>query len=210
MARWSSLINLRGIYTSPPLPIPLTADGVLSSINWESDVPSGTSIIVQTRISFNGIDWTEWKNCVNHGQIPDINEDTPLYNAKIVYRIIVQSNSYNIRPKFKSITMSFEPVLVFDNKGQVNCEPEIWITKVGNGDFSFQNISHNNDEFKLTNLIHDETVYVNNEHQDIETSLVNTYRYKDFNDNYLSLPIGKNILRVNGKANIKFRYQFKI
>ncbi|MGM1044899.1 MAG: hypothetical protein ACQEXX_01995 [Bacillota bacterium] len=209
MANWLSLSNLKGIYTSPPLSIPLRADGVLSKVSWVFKQPEHTKVIVQTRVSFNNYDWTEWRTCVNGGQIPDVNEDTPLYNAQLMFRVILQSNSYDIKPRFTSISFEFEPVLVFDNKGDRNCKPEIWITKIDNGDFSIQNLSHNNEEFKFKDLIHDETIYVNNEQEDIETSLVVTYRYKDFNDNYLDFPMGKNILRVNGKADIKFRYQFK-
>ncbi|MMZ70712.1 hypothetical protein D1872_338290 [compost metagenome] len=50
---------------------------------------------------------------------------------------------------------------------------------------------------------------MNNERQDIETTLAVTYRYKDFNDNYLNLPVGKNVFKIDGYADIKFRYQFK-
>ncbi|MNJ49328.1 hypothetical protein D3C77_445520 [compost metagenome] len=122
----------------------------------------------------------------------------------------MKSNSYSIKPKFKKITFFFEPVLVFDNKGDLNCKPEIWITKSGNGDFSIQNITHNNEEFAFTNLLDGETVYVDNENQDIETTLAVTYRYKDFNDNYLNFPPGKNVLRVSGNADIMFRYQYTL
>lgn len=209
MARWSSLLNLRGTYTSPPLSIPLEADGVITKIYWDAYEPQNTSITIQTRISFNGVDWTDWKICFNNGQIPDIDEDTSIKNIKLMYRVIVSSPTHDIKPKFIKISFEFEPILVFNNKGDVSCQPEIWITKINNGDFSIQNLSHNNEEFKFTNLIHNETVYVDNEHQDIETSLVATYRFKDFNDNYLSFPVGKNILRIEGHAEIKFRYQYK-
>lgn len=204
------MLNLRGIYTSQPITIPLIADGATTKIDWVADEPDGSNIVVQTKLSHNGIDWTEWRTCVNGGQIPDIDEDSYLNNLQLIYRVIMKSNSYDIKPKFKSLSLVFEPVLVFDNKGDLNCSPEIWITKINNGDFSLINLSHNNEEFKFTGLIDGETVYVDNKNQDIVTSLVATYRYKDFNDNYLSFPRGKNILRVNGSANIKFRYQFKL
>ncbi|RRJ66406.1 hypothetical protein EHV15_28400 [Paenibacillus oralis] len=211
MARWISLINLRGVYTSPPLPIPINCDGAMTKITWESDAPKNTQVIIQTRVSFDGgYHWTEWRNCVNGGQIPEINEDTGLYGASIVYRVLMQSKAYEHKPVFKSVTFYFEPVLVFDNKGDLPCRPEIWITKKGNGDFSIVNLTHNNEEFKFNNLIDGETVFVDNENQDIETSLAVTYRYKDFNDNFLSFPVGKNVLRVHGIADIKFRYQFKL
>lgn len=210
MTTWNSLINLKGHYTSEPLPVTAEADNVITKISWISSSPTGSNVTIQTRLSKDGVNWTEWQNCINGAHIPDITEETSTYNTKIMFRVLINSSSYDIKPSFTKITLYYEPVLVFDNKGDMNCSPEIWITKQGNGDFSIVNTSHNNDEFKFTNLIHDETVYVDNEKQDIETSLAVTYRYKDFNDNYLSFPIGKNILRVTGDAEIKFRYQFTL
>jgi hypothetical protein len=197
------------VYTSPSFPVPLQADGVISKITWNADVPDGSSVVVQTRYTVDSYNWSEWRECTNGGNIPEINEDMSLYNLQIVYRVLIRSDSYNTKPKFKSINFDFEPILLFDNKGDQNCSPEIWITKVENGDFSIVNLSHNDDEFKFTSLVDGETVYINNDRQDIQTSLAVTYRYKDFNDNYLSFPVGKNILKVIGKADIKLRYQFK-
>ncbi|MFB4327354.1 hypothetical protein [Paenibacillus sp. CR_12] len=210
MANWLSIINLQGMYTSPAQSLPLIADGVLSKISWEMEQPLESQIVVQTRVSKNGYEWSEWRNCLNGGQVPDLNEDSHLNNAKFMFRVLIRSTSYHIIPKFKHITFEFEPVLVFDNKGDLHCKPEIWITKKENGDFSIQNLTHNLDEFKFTDLIHDETIYVNNETEDIETSLPVTYRYSNFNDHYLSFPLGKNILRIKGKADIRLRYQFKM
>jgi|GEM_PF-3156394 len=211
MTTWQSIINLKGNYTSEPISIPISADGVLSKISWESIEPTGSKIIVQTRFTQDNVNWSEWRQCINGAHIPDIAEDIGFYNVKIMFRVLFNKISYDVnQPEFKGITFYFEPVLLFDNKGDKNCSPEIWITKQGNGDFSIVNSSHNNDEFKFKNLIHDETVYVDNRNQDIETSLAVTYRYKDFNDNYLSFPTGKNILKVTGSADIKFRYQFTL
>lgn len=210
MTTWQSLINLKGSYTSESISIPISADGVLSKISWESTEPIGSSIIVQTRFTRDNLNWSEWQNCVNGAHIPDVVEDVGFYNVSIMFRVLFNRNSYNEVPEFKGITFYFEPVLVFDNKGDKICSPEIWITKQGNGDFSIINSSYNNEEFKFKNLIHDETVFVDNQNQDIETSLAVTYRYKDFNNNYLSFPVGKNILRVTGDADIKFRYQFTL
>ncbi|WP_336761638.1 hypothetical protein [Paenibacillus sp. USHLN196] len=210
MTTWQSIINLKGNYTSEAIPIPISADGVLSKISWESVEPIGSKIVVQTRFTRDNLNWSEWQNCINGAHIPDVVEDVGFFNVSIVFRVLFMRNTYNEVPEFKGITFNFEPVLVFDNKGDKNCSPEIWITKQGNGDFSIVNSSHNNEEFKFKNLIHDETVYVDNEQQDIETSLAVTYRYKDFNNKYLSFPVGKNILRVTGDADIKFRYQFTL
>lgn len=210
MARLITMLNLQGIYTSPPITIPLVADGAITKIDWTCHEPNGSQIFVQTKLSLDGVNWTEWKTCTNGGQIADVDEDSFINNLQLIYRVIIKANAYGIKPKLNSLSLIFEPVLVFDNKGDVNCSPEIWITKINNGDFSLINLSHNNQEFKLTGLIDNETVYIDNENQDILTDLVATYRYKDFNDNYLSFPPGKNILRINGSANIKFKYQFKL
>ncbi|MGG3505002.1 hypothetical protein ABES58_05900 [Paenibacillus lautus] len=209
MANWLALINLKGDYTSPVLDFPLRADGVISKVLWQSEQPVGSQIIVQTRVNLNGHDWSDWKTCVNGGPFPDLNDDSHLDNPQYMFRILFKANSYQFKPRFKSIQFEFEPVLVFDNKGDLDCKPEVWITKYENGDFSIQNISHNLEEFKFTELIDGETLYVNNDSEDIETTLPVTYRYRNFNDHYLRFPIGKNVLRVSGKADIRFRYQFK-
>lgn len=102
-------------------------------------------------------------------------------------------------------TVSFD----FDNKGDVEMYPEIWIQKVGNGDFSITNLMNRGQVFKFTGLQDQETVYVDNERQYIETDIVNMYRYGAFNNNYLELVVGRNRLEIQGKAKILFRYQYK-
>ncbi|MEK4006324.1 hypothetical protein [Paenibacillus sp. FSL H3-0333] len=195
---------------SNAITIPLNVDGAISKISWNQSVSGDARITVQTRTSYDQINWTEWRNCINGGNIPDINESTFMYNLKVVLRIIIESSNYSNPPSIQNdFTLTFEPVMVFENKGNRNCEPEIWITKLGNGDFSIINTSHNNETFKFTNLVDQETVYVNNENQDIQSSNPIIYRYSDFNDNYLKFPVGKNVLKISGNAKIKFRYQFK-
>ncbi|KAF6565470.1 hypothetical protein G9G63_09950 [Paenibacillus sp. EKM202P] len=210
MATWNSLTNKNGIYTYPTVTIPVVTDGALSKISWNQTMPEGSIIVVQSRKSDDGYNWSEWRNCVNGSEIPEINEDTPLYNTKLSIRVIIQTTDYSIRPFFDpNITLHFQPVLVFHNKGDLPCQPEIWISKVGSGDFTMTNTSHNNEQFKFIGLVDGETVYVNNERQNIETTLAVTYRYKDFNDNYLNLPVGKSVFKVDGDADIKWRYQYK-
>ncbi|OME55371.1 hypothetical protein BSK59_12895 [Paenibacillus odorifer] len=207
---FKTLINLDGMYTSPVLTIPLMADGVISKISWEEQTLQQNKIIVQTCYSNDGDEWSDWKQCINNAQIPDINLDTPIYNTKFKYRVIIQTQSHIYPAKFKNLTLEFEPVLIFDNKGDSYCTPEVWITKYGSGDFSLINVSNKNEEFKLVNLINNETVYVNNELEHIESDIPKTPRYDDFNDNYMSLPFGKNIFKVVGNAKIKFRHQFSL
>jgi phage-related protein len=100
--------------------------------------------------------------------------------------------------------------ITFANNGDVACHPEIWITKVNNGDVRIVNNTNGGKEFKFTGLLNNEVVYVDNEMQHIETSLANTYRYSNFNNNYLEMVRGNNILMVYGTCKIQFRYYFKL
>jgi phage-related protein len=99
--------------------------------------------------------------------------------------------------------------LVFTNDGDVTCQPELWITKVGNGDVSITNNTNGGSEFKFTGLLNTETVYVDCDNEQIVTDLSNAYRYDNFNDNYLELVRGVNNLVVIGNCKVQFRYRFK-
>lgn len=210
MANWKMLCNLKGVYTSSIMTIPLICDGSISKIAWESARSSGTSVIVQLTTSYDGINWAEWETCVNGSSVNLLSNNTYINHTKIKFRVILERDSTSTSPSIQGLSLSVEPVLVFNNLGDLNCQPEIWITKLGSGDFSIINTSHNNDTFSFQGLVDQEMIYVNNEQQDIETSLVNTYRYNNFNDSYLDFPIGQNVLRVQGAAKIKFRHQYKL
>ena len=100
-------------------------------------------------------------------------------------------------------------VLSIDNASDLLLYPEIWITKVGNGDISIINKTNGGAEFKFTGLLDGEIVYIDNENEYIETSLSNTYRYANFNNNYLELVVGTNNLFITGTCKLQFRYRFK-
>jgi hypothetical protein len=211
MTTWVDVSGLGGYYESSPIPFSLDGDGAISKVTWTETGTENTSLKIYTSVSYDGgYDWTDWKQCTQGGTIPDVLPSSPLKNAALKFRAFLKTKNINDKPILASITFEFEPVIVFDNKGDTFCQPEIWITKKGAGDFSLVNISNNNEEFKFTGLNNNETVYVNNEREYIETDLAATYRYLNFNDNYLNLPVGENVFRVNGSARIQFRYQFKL
>lgn len=208
MAKWATLLNLRGSYTSLPFIIPMKADGVMTSIDWDADVPTGSGVVVQIRFKADKGSWSPWYTCTAKAEIPSLLENTPVDHMQFMYRITLSSDAYNVSPSFHELRLSMEPVLVFDNQGDTPCKPEIWITKVGHGDFTINNLSKQQPDFAFYKLLDKEQVYVNNEQQHIETSLPVVYRYQDFSDNYLQLHPGKNILRVHGEADLRFRYQY--
>ena len=104
-----------------------------------------------------------------------------------------------------------ETSIEFLNYGDCDLLPEIWISKVDNGDITIKNESHADVyDFKVTDLLHDEILYVNNENEQIITNIHDIYRYDKHNGTYLVLKRGNNKLTIVGKCKITFRYQNKI
>ncbi|WP_028588870.1 phage tail domain-containing protein [Paenibacillus massiliensis] len=209
MTTWLQAANLKGTYTSEPTFISVGGDGTINKISWNATVPSGSKLHVQTSISWDNYEWSEWKSCTNGGEIPDLDVTVPVNQVYFKFRILLEASHYNTVPIFQDLSLFFEPIVIIHNDGETYCQPEIWITKVGNGDLTLTNTSDHNREFKFTDLINQETIYVNSEREHIDTSLPVTYRYNNFNDNYFNLPVGINVFKVEGMANFRFRYQFK-
>lgn len=95
------------------------------------------------------------------------------------------------------------------NLSKIECKPTLEIIKIDAGDFTINNLSNGNAEFKFTGLLNNEIITVNNDSRRIDTNNPGTYRYDTFNDNYLSLPKGINRLKITGKCKINIKYQFK-
>lgn len=211
MTTWMEEIGFKGYYITEAIPLYLQGDGAITDMNWQQSIPSSTNLILDSSLSLDGgITWSVWKRCFQNSSIPNISSNTPLVNAKIKFRVTITTNQEGISPELGQINLSLVPVLEFNNLGDIENSPEIWITKIGNGNFSLINTSHNNEEFKFTGLLDQETVYVDNENQNIETSLPVTYRYSNFNDNFLNIPIGISVFKVQGNAKIQFRTEFKV
>jgi len=58
-------------------------------------------------------------------------------------------------------------------------------------------------------IVAGEVITWDNERQTITTSLSNTYRHNDFNDQYLYLIPGTNVLTIKGKATFSFQLEYK-
>lgn len=93
------------------------------------------------------------------------------------------------------------------NDGDESIYPELWITTKGYKDVKIHNHS-NGVKFEFANLSLSEQIYINNEKRDIETDLPLTYRYDNFNRQYLELSRGVNRLELFGKFDLEIRYQY--
>lgn len=83
-----------------------------------------------------------------------------------------------------------------------------------NGDSLATSKSFANAEWQYPNitgssLVNGENIYINGETKTITSSLINVYRYENFNNKYLSLVVGTNGLTIYGTCKIRFRYQNK-
>ena len=97
----------------------------------------------------------------------------------------------------------------FINNGDVNCQPILSLQKIGDGDVSITNLSNGGSEFKLTSLIANEDLYIDNENEEIITSIPLTYRYDNHNGVFINMIRGVNNIKIIGTCKLQFRYQFK-
>ncbi|MCU6710076.1 phage tail family protein [Paenibacillus sp. J5C_2022] len=211
MTTWLQLSGLQGYYESEAVTLSNQGDGVWSVLEWDADLPLPESLVIATSLSFNnGFDWTDWREAVNGGSIPDL-EPTKLFDQVMFkFRAYLTASGPENVPVMTQLSLSVEPVVILDNKGDAECRPEIWLTKKGTGDFELRNTSNGDESFRFTEILDGEKLYVHNEREYIESDLPAVYRYNNFNDNYLRLPVGNNIFRVTGSASFQFRYSFKL
>lgn len=99
--------------------------------------------------------------------------------------------------------------IVFDNQGDLDCFPIMYIEKVGQGDLSIVNKTTNR-EMKFTGLNNRENLIIDCEYEEIQTDVTGILRYSAHNDVYLYFTRGTNNLQVYGNCKIQFKYQFTL
>lgn len=127
---------------------------------------------------------------------------------------LVSNSSYSYSPVYLS-----PPIVVNDtvngleyefiNNGDSTIMPEIWIKNNGNSNVKIHNLS-NGVKFEFAGIALSETIYIDNEKEDIVSDLPLTYRYDNFNGEYLELIRGVNRLKIYGICEIEFRYRFTL
>lgn len=133
-------------------------------------------------------------NCLSQGYV----NLTFQCNDSYIYSDIITSDVY---------TVPATPTISLTNDGNINCYPTIYITKIGNGDLSIVNLTTNT-LFEFTDLSNNEILTIFCEDEVIESDS-GSYRYSNFNDNYLYLLPGSNNLLITGACSIYFKYQYK-
>lgn len=181
-----------------------------TSIEWNETVPPLSSTSLETNVSFDGgFTWEGWKQASKFQQIKDFSPYTNSKATVFQYRYIGSTEVPASLPSLHDFKLTVTPTLLFENKGDLPCKPEIWIYKIGNGDLSIINRTNNNQEFKFVNILDKETLYIDCEREHIETDINMKYRYDNFNNEYLELLTGENVLEFKGTFKFLIRYQFK-
>lgn len=101
-----------------------------------------------------------------------------------------------------------ETEIALDNYGHFSVYPDIWIEKIGDGNIFIFNRTNGNQEFRFEDIDKDEKLYVDCTNEFIKTDKERTYRYDNFNDNYLELVYGRNMLSISNNAKFQFRYRY--
>jgi phage-related protein len=93
------------------------------------------------------------------------------------------------------------------NNGDLICYPKITFKTYSSGTYTIINQTDGGTAFTFTTLADDETIQVWNKEKRIVTDLADTYRYSNFNQNWLRLLMGKNVLSLNSAGYIKIEYE---
>jgi len=113
--------------------------------------------------------------------------------------------------------------IIFSNLGDIPCQPQISLLKINDGDISIINNSDSGKEFKLSSLLdsdgviipssslkNNEDLFIDNENEEITSSIPDANRLNNLTGDFISLPRGINNLIIKGTCKIQFRYQFKM
>lgn len=207
MPSWLNLYSNIGSYESVIYDISssFTYYDIVKSLAYEIN---GGKLDVQIRVSYDGGNtWNEWLSLIDSPISPFDNE-VSLANARLQYRVLFEGDANN-RPSFSSIDLKLYGAKRIINTGDRVCKPEIWIRKTnGSGSITLTNRT-NNQTLKFENLNNGEEIYIDNENEDIVSSLPSIYRFDDHNGVFLKLEVGENILTGTGDFELDIKLEFK-
>jgi hypothetical protein len=104
--------NIQGYRISPPLFLGTINKVAESKIEWEADIPEGTSIIIETAVTGSDSEIpTSWNSATNGGPIPGIEKGASLNNKFLWTKQTLITNNSEITPKLKSLTETIKPEL---------------------------------------------------------------------------------------------------
>lgn len=101
-------------------------------------------------------------------------------------------------------------IIEIKNLGDTILRPRLEVENLVEGQkIQIFNQTDRNKEFSIEGLKKDEKVFIDCEEEEIFSSLPNTYRYDNHNDEWIELVFGTNRLKVIGQCKLRFLYRFK-
>jgi len=98
--------------------------------------------------------------------------------------------------------------IIFVNNGDLTMSPTLYIEIISGAGFSIVNTSNGAQTLTFTGLAVGENLIVDCENEEIDTDVVDTYRYSSMTGDFLELLRGNNVLQITGNIKIQFIYQF--
>lgn len=113
--------------------------------------------------------------------------------------------------KFQYYDLSDSEVseIEFTNFGDKTIQPHVTIEKVDDGDIVISNVYAKAEPLIVTDLLDGEKIEIDPDLPSIESNLPNVWRYDNFNENYITLPYGNSVFKVEGKCRIQFQFRYK-
>ncbi|MBU9714413.1 phage tail domain-containing protein [Evansella tamaricis] len=120
------------------------------------------------------------------------------------YTPFVSSRLYDLSENTEEGTM-----INFQNNGDLETQPIIYLEKVGEGDVTFVNTSDGGKTMTISNVIDGEKITIDNTIHDLKWNS-NVNYYNDFDFNWMNLVYGVNRIKVLGNCKFYYKCQFKI
>lgn len=207
MTTWSSIIQPYGEYVSESFNISNSLDRYISLIDTVKINIHNQTLNFFYSTSYDDVYWTDWMP-FREGNT-DILDGYDLSDLRFRYKVIISSIDELQKPYLQSISFSLLPYKNIENVADMPTKPKIWIRKLnGKGDISLTN-HMTNQTITIKNLQENEEIYIDNENEEIISSLqdLGVYRHDDHNDEWLELIRGDNYIKGTGDFDMDIRYQ---
>jgi len=104
-----NLHYINGSRTSPVIDISPAGKVESSRVLWNTDLPVGTGLTVETNLSLDGgATWQGWQQVPNRDEIPGLTSGTELTNARLMYKTTLSATD-TVTPQLHDLTITIMP-----------------------------------------------------------------------------------------------------
>lgn len=100
--------RLVGRWVSPTVDLSLLGTAQASIVEWTATAPTGTSVTVEVRLSFDGgVTWGAWQAATNGADVPGLAPGTDVSQGRLEYRVTLVSNDPAVSPEVQILSLLF-------------------------------------------------------------------------------------------------------